>query len=114
MDGLNIPPLASEPLPIQYCCIACMSFGNTLGGRKAMAEEVEKEKRKGKRLIVSQSLPGHDAACLLSELPSPLSHSEKNRRKKNDFLLQQQQALAKSASCKAEAPWCCWWPRRLL
>ena len=85
MDGLNIPPLASELLPIQYCCIACMSFGNTLGGRKAMAEEVEKEKRKGKRLIVSQSLPGHDAACLLSELPSPLSHSEKNRRKKKRF-----------------------------
>ena len=59
-----------------------MSFAKTLGGCEATAEEVKKEKRKGKRLIVSQSLPGHDAACLLSELPSPLSHSEKNRRKK--------------------------------
>ena len=112
MDRLNIPLLASEPLPIllHHLYVICKDLGRSRGhggrGRKG--------KRKGKRLIVSQSLPGHDAACLLSELPSPLSHSEKNRRKKNDFLLQQQQALAKSASCKAEAPWCCWWPRRLL
>ena len=80
MDVLNIPLLASEPLPIllHHLYVICKDLGRSRGqggrGRKG--------KKEGKRLIVSQSLPGHDAACLLSELPSPLSHSEKNRRKK--------------------------------